>query len=150
MSNLMEKFHSKICKHILMVNKRSNNIAVRLELGRLPLFVNITCRILKYYVKLCKQHLNPIVGITLKVHKENNKSWFTFIRHILDNIGVKIDKLNNNNINNRFAQHSVFNILKNITEKVYITKIKEYTKLVLYSSVKKQIKDGIILDVNEL
>jgi hypothetical protein len=50
--NLIEKLHSQFCKQTLMVSKRSCNVAVRMELGRLPLFVNIICITLKYYCNI--------------------------------------------------------------------------------------------------
>ena len=140
MSNIIETFHSKICKQILLVNKKSNNIAVRLELGRLPLFVNITCRVLSYYVNLCKRDVHSLAKSSLKLHKDNETAWFNLIKGVIENTGFKIESITKNSIKGHNCKTSVFNKLKNITEKVYIEKIQECTKLDLFSEVKHKLQ----------
>lgn len=140
MSNLIEKFHSKVCKQILQVNKRSNNIAVRLELGRLPLFVNITCRVLSYYVNLCKRNEHSLAESSLRLHVENKSAWFSFIKCILENLGFKTENITKNSIKGHNCRKSVFNELKNITETVYKGTILKCSKLYLYSKVKNKLR----------
>ena len=40
-NTLFKRVHSKVCKYILQVNKIASNFAVRSELGRYPLYINI-------------------------------------------------------------------------------------------------------------
>ena len=57
-------------------------VNLQFELGRLPLIVNIVCRVLKYYVDICKRETSLIVTITLKLHNMSDKSWFSFVNFI--------------------------------------------------------------------
>ena len=48
----VEKFHTRICKNILGVKRRTSDIACWSELGRYPLSINIICNTFAYYVRL--------------------------------------------------------------------------------------------------
>jgi hypothetical protein len=136
-TGLIEKFNSKVCIQILHVHKRTSNYAVRFELGRLPLFVNIICRVLKYYINICKRDENSVVKIALKLHMTCKDSWYTFVKYIVENLGFKLSILSKSNING--SNNSVFNKLKTIIQDIYRSKIAECSKLTLYSVIKRKL-----------
>jgi hypothetical protein len=136
-NSLFEKLHLKVCKQILHVQKSTNSFAVRFELGRLPLAVNIVCRILKYYVNISNRNENSIVKTALKLHMESENSWFTFVKYITDNTQFNLRSLTKNNITG--YKNSILCQLKSISETVYKLKIAECNKLVLYSQIKVNI-----------
>ena len=49
----IEKIHTSFCRYILYVNKKATNNAVRAELGRRPLFTNLTVHSFKYWLDIC-------------------------------------------------------------------------------------------------
>ena len=145
MSSLFEIFHSKVCKQILQVNKKSNNIAVRLELGRLPLIVNIICRVLNYFVNLCNRNDSSLTKLSLAMQIQNRSSWYTFIKCVLDSIGISKDNITIYKVKERKSKTSIYNILRNLTEKVYNIKIKECNKMHLYSDIKCNLQRELYL-----
>lgn len=48
----LEKIHTKFCRFILGVNKKTTNIAVRAELGRRPILVDLVAHSAKYWMHL--------------------------------------------------------------------------------------------------
>ena len=81
---IIDQLHSKFCKQTLCVHKRSCNYAVRLELGRLPLFINIICRVLKYYINVVNRNEKSPVKITLVLHKTMENLWYTFVKQVVE------------------------------------------------------------------
>ena len=72
----IEKTHINFCKVFLGVNKRSPNEASRNELGRLPLKLQITQNIIKYWFHLKGLKINSIAGLCLEISNkmaEENK-----------------------------------------------------------------------------
>ena len=136
-AGLIEKLHSKFCKQVLRVHKRTSNFAVRFELGRLPLFVNIVCRILKYFVNICKRDPSSVVNIALKLHKMYDNSWFAFVKSIVNILGCDVNNLTTGMIKGN--KNSVYTKLKAATQVVYQSKIAECNKLALYSSIKSNL-----------
>ena len=78
---LFEKIHSKSCKYILQVNTNASNFAVRSELGRLPLFINIISRMVNYYVNICDRDKCSLVHNALNILKTTDvkESWYGFL-----------------------------------------------------------------------
>ena len=48
----IEKLSVKFRKYLLGVNKKASNLAVRGELGRYPLFIDVVLSLVKYWVRL--------------------------------------------------------------------------------------------------
>lgn len=133
--SLMEKLHSRICKYILKVNKSTHNFAARLELGRYPLFINIVCKILNYYINICERSETSVVKIALKLHKSNKLcSWYSFIKFIIEILGLDIKKITKCGI--KQSKNSVFNKLNKISEDIFLKKVQDCNKLKLFSSIK--------------
>ena len=145
--SLFEKLHSKICRYILQVNKQASNYAVRLELGRLPLFVNIMCKMLKYYVNICNRDDNSLVKIALKLHMKCKDSWYKFVTNIATNIGIDVYNITKSSVTGK--NNGVYTWLKNVCQKIYLTKIATCNKLALYSKIKTKINREIYLDLSD-
>lgn len=47
--NKVERFHLSMCKQVLGINKRANNVSTLSELGRYPLYKDIETQIFKYF-----------------------------------------------------------------------------------------------------
>jgi exonuclease III len=135
---LMEKLHSRYCKLILRVNKNANNYAVRCELGRYPLIIEVMCKLLKYYVNICKRNNHSIVKTALQLHMSNTGSWFSFVEHILKILCIDINKLTKSAINT--GKNSIRNKLYTMCQNIYINKLVEFNKLKLYSSIKTKFR----------
>ena len=133
--HLVEKLHSKFCKQTLCVNKTSCNYAVRLELGRLPLYINIICRVLNYFYNVVNRGEKSIVNMALMLHKCNNTSWYTFIENILEYTGFNINNFSKYCIKKSYV--SIFRKLKTKIEEIYLSKIVEGSRLKLYSQIKR-------------
>lgn len=133
-TTLIEKLHSKFCKHVLLVNRKASNYAVRWELGRYPLFINIVCSVLKYFVNIRNRCQHSMVNLALGINMQLKNSWYAFIEFILTKTGYTIDSLNNNIICQ--GKNSILSKLKNVSQSIYYRKLCDCTKLCLYSSVK--------------
>jgi hypothetical protein len=90
---LTEKLHSKVCKYVLQVNKNASNFAVRSELGRYPLFINIISRLVNYYVNICGRDKDSLVHTALEIHKSTDESWFSFLKYIVEITGFNMHTL---------------------------------------------------------
>ena len=129
-----EKLHSKVCKYVLQINKNASNYAVRCELGRYPLIIDIICKILKYYVNIRSRSEKSIVKVALSLHNSFSGSWLDFIKFITNSLHINLQNLNKNNIS--FGKNSVRNKLVVLSSQTYIAKLQEYSKLKLLSSLK--------------
>ena len=65
-----EMLHKKFCKFILGVHRKSTNIAVLSELGRLPLYFNVVKAMLKYHNRL--QKIRHFSSFTCSIHGINS------------------------------------------------------------------------------
>ena len=98
---LVEKLHSKVCKQILNVHKSRSNYGVRLDLGRMPLHVNIIIMTLKYYLQMNRRTcVNPLLESAFKLHKDNTSNWYMEIKNVLEFTGYCLETLNIHNIKN--------------------------------------------------
>jgi hypothetical protein len=133
-NNMFEKLHIKMCKQTLQVNRRASNYAVRFELGRLPMIVNVICNVLKYFINLRKRKDASVGQIALKLHILTDNSWFNFVKVISEILGFDLHKITGNSIKN--SKNSVFKKLKQMCQNTYRDKIVESSKLILYSDIK--------------
>jgi exonuclease III len=131
--SMVEKLHIRTCKQILQVNKHASNYAVRFELGRVPLAVNIICKVLNYYINIENQHGNSICKIALNLHMSNNNSWYHFVKSVVHRLGLNLQLITKNSLKNKGL---VFQKLKDLCKNIYRGKILECNKLKLYSKIK--------------
>jgi hypothetical protein len=57
----IEHLHLSFCKYVLGIRKKASNLAVRLELGRLPVENFIKSQTLLYFTRLYTTKLNPLL-----------------------------------------------------------------------------------------
>jgi exonuclease III len=129
-----EKLHSKFCRLVLQIKKNACNYAVRCELGRYPIVIDIICKVLKYYVNIGSRDNKSISKVALMLHESDNSAWFDFIKSIANLLNISLPKLNKHNISS--SKDSVRNKLIRISGKMYINKLQEYNRLKLFSSLK--------------
>ncbi len=60
-STCFEKLHVKFCKFVLGVGRKATNSAVKGELGRYPLLVNLLSHSAKYWLRLCSHDTSSLV-----------------------------------------------------------------------------------------
>jgi hypothetical protein len=82
-----EKVHNQACKQILGIHKYTPNLGARLELGRIPLSMQIIKKSLRYYVKLSSEREGSLLHQALQSEKElsnnNIDSWYGTLRCIV-------------------------------------------------------------------
>ena len=61
LKNISKDLHIKFMKVVLGVHSKACNLAVRSELGRLPLHIKIFSSVLKYWARLDELNDNPIM-----------------------------------------------------------------------------------------
>ena len=144
--------HLKASKHILQVSKSATNIAVRAELGRLPLMFNIICAISKYRARLESFKDDDLLYHALKSQKSlHSNSYKTatydkFADQLLKNLDIPACPVANiktlkTDLNNfvlpikRKCKEVYLDIFKNLMANLQNN---EETKLTIYSHVKSK------------
>lgn len=59
----IEKLHNKFCRYLLGVHRKSSNAAVRAELGRRPLILDLLARSAKYWLVMSAANNNSLANI---------------------------------------------------------------------------------------
>ena len=136
MKNILEKFHSKVCKQALQVNKRANNLAVRLEMGRYPLLIYIYNQILNYYVSLLNSNklVSKVIFYAQDQHTDSN-SWLNTTIKIANSCSITFSKTVDGE--KYIANKNVKETLKNMYNQRIADSVLQYSKLELYGKVKK-------------
>ena len=81
----IEKLHLKFCKRILGVHSKSTNSAVHAELGRVPMIVQISSLIVKYWLRITNpEYKDTIVGTAACSCVKANFQGVIFTNHILE------------------------------------------------------------------
>ena len=84
-----------ICKSTLGVKKSCTNLAVRVELGRLPLESFIKTQTSLYLLKLNNDNINPPLKeafhLSKILDKERFYCWFAYAKNIVSEIGFDIE-----------------------------------------------------------
>lgn len=92
-----EKIHIKLCKYVLECTRRATNIAVRGELGRLPLFLEVVFNTIKYLVRLSNADCTGLICDAYieskKLHSENKPCWFNCVDEILSYFNIDINNI---------------------------------------------------------
>ena len=63
-----EKFHLKVCKQMLGINRKSSNISSLLELGRYPIVINIYKALIVYLLRIMNTAKSPLLNTALSIH----------------------------------------------------------------------------------
>lgn len=87
-----ELFQLKFCKTTLGVHSKATNIAVRLELGRLPIIHKIYINMIKYWFRLLSCPRNSLLHKAYisseNLSKSGIKCWAFKVRNILNKLGL--------------------------------------------------------------
>ena len=145
---VIEKINVKLCKYLLGVGKRTTNAAVRGELGRYPLLINLTTHSFKYWMKIS---LLPIESLVRKSYLESmmtvldmkKQSWASCMYTILNQLNMQeLWELQGNFSGTTYSQP-----FKSSLEKMYATQWKTYisrenvpNKLCTYAEFKQDFK----------
>jgi hypothetical protein len=83
---MAEKLHLKMCRNILGVNNKTALPAIRGEMGRFPIYIDVTLNILKYLNHL-KNSTSDLLTQALEINQElarqNKYCWLTWAQSIL-------------------------------------------------------------------
>ena len=79
--NILQDLHIKFMKVVLSVHSKTSNLAVRSELGRLPLHIKIFSSVLKYLAHLDELNDNQIMmnalGFNMELFASKTFSWIS-------------------------------------------------------------------------
>ena len=80
----IERLNVKLCKYILGVHKKSTNNAVRGELGRYPLLINVFEHAVRYYNRISHANSDSLVKLSCFDNEicSNEKSWISVINRV--------------------------------------------------------------------
>ena len=94
MKNILEDLHIKFMKVVLGVHRKAYNLAIRSELGRLPLHIKIFSSVLEYWAHLDELNDNPITINALETNMElfasKKFSWISQVNKLLDVLRMSI------------------------------------------------------------
>ena len=90
----IESVQIRFCKKLLGVGRCSSNSAILGELGRYPLFVNLSLKCIKYWFKLLRMppSRNPraVYDMLLNLDEAGRITWVTFIKLLLRRYGFGV------------------------------------------------------------
>ena len=130
----MEKLHTKFCKFILQLPRKSCNYGVRYELGRYPLFISVILRSVKYFLNVLNRSPQSLVHIAVRLHMFNNKSWYSFIKYVVETLNYNINTICKADIKSR--KDSMCFKLRQLSQTVYFNELKLLSRMQLLLSVK--------------
>ena len=118
---LIENVQTKFCKYILGVHRKSTNIAVKSELGRFPLAIDLLHYSVKYQLALCKYDTNTFADQSLlecyKLTSQGKNNWLKPIKLIIENLGFGETWNNFGSLNpmhtNRIVKSSLVSLYEN-------------------------------------
>ena len=137
----IEKVHTKFCRYILGVQRKSTNAAIRGELGQRPILTDLLSHSIKYWIEIC--HPNKHQSLVREAYLESYSSdlkWASSIKSILT-----LFKLENIWLNQGSCyKHQTIRLLKKHITNLYDSKWLEYMnrddgKLRTYKEFKKSI-----------
>ena len=90
-----DKIHLKFCKYILDVSSRATNLAVRGEIGRYPLLLQILANIFKYLMHITEVFKNDLLTEAFQLSENLSNSgidsWVNSIKSILTYLKINVD-----------------------------------------------------------
>jgi hypothetical protein len=92
--NIIEKLNVQFQKYMLGVSKRATNLAIRGELGQLPISIHVIVHLLKFWIHLSKSDntlLQAAYKESISLHFNNKTSWFSTVCEICKILGIKFN-----------------------------------------------------------
>ena len=135
-----EKVHLSFCKHVLGVNRSTNNNLVRGELGRYPLKTTIDCRYISFlqHIKSIppqkKQFSIPSKALIANEELDCNISSISFSTH-LNNIGASTKSPNIL----KMTKNQVKNTMKLSHNIIWTSRIRGTCKSKFFTDIKRDI-----------
>ena len=135
--NPIEKFHHMACKHILGVQKHTAKSGVLLELGRVPLQTYAIKAAIQNWERIKSKQGNAHLKISYENAIEDNLTWISNIKDILDKNGMTNFHTNFYNDKPQFThKKNITNNLRHISQRSIQY---EKSKLHTYGILKKEI-----------
>ena len=110
---IISKFVGKFYKNLLGVPNSTSNVAVHLELGCLPVEIDIKESILKYWLRLVQLPSNRLVHHAYQFLLQNNisDSWMSAVRNIFNHTGYSFiwDEQNDLSFHDKMFSKSLSN-----------------------------------------
>ena len=139
-NNPIENLHMHMCKRLIGVQKQTTNLAVLLELGRVPLSLESTKLAIKNWERIKGGQANPILINSLKDAEEHNLPWVQNIRGILERNGLLALYLGNHTDKKPFIYKKLYERMSDIFHQDSFSDIRNQEhKLRTYSLFKKEI-----------
>ena len=108
--SLIERFHFKICKQVVGVNRKTSNIATIAELGRYPLYIDIQTMIIKYLLRFKTIKKERLLFKAYQEQIENineQRNWIYNAKNILDKNGLSYIFINHMNSQDIISEKSI-------------------------------------------
>ena len=143
----LETIHLKFCKYLLNVKTSTPNCMIYGELGRYPVHITITTRIISYWFKLLSSKqtkLNRIIYDVLFYMYVNDiykSKWLDFVKKTLDNNGFGyIWVCQGVNINYNMFKSEFKNRLVDVFKQEWKVSVEQCRKCILYKYIKTTFK----------
>ena len=142
----VERVHLKFCKAILKVNKSTPSCMVYGELGRLPLSIAISSRMVCYWAKIVNSHNGKLSKVMLNFllqlsHTEVYQSpWLLHVKKILDNCGLSFYWQSNVKCNTVYLKQIVKQVLTDQYRQSWLGYINTNPKCISYKTFKDEMK----------
>ena len=141
----IEDLHLSFCKFVPGIRQEASNLAVRLELGRLPVENSIKSQTMLYFARLYTTKLNPLLKesflLCQNLDFQGIYTWFSYAKSIIDETGLDILQLQNTTSSNqvKLPKKYVKSTLKFYYENLRnnkLSKLDQKSKLYLFSNLK--------------
>ena len=89
-SEVIERLHRKFLRKLLNVKTTTSNSGIYGEFGRYPLYINIKCRIVKYFIKLFIDKIENCILQTVMIELDkahNTNLWTNEVKALLQRTG---------------------------------------------------------------
>ena len=137
----------KMAKIALNVHKKTNNLAVKGEIGMYPLSIEIYKNMIKYFFHLIElaEKGNQIISCGMNecliLVNKGEKCWLTSVLYIFNLVGINPDMEQLHSVSNGDALSSIVDKLKSMFKEKFFHEIANSSKLILYSYVKEEFRE---------
>ncbi len=144
--SLLEKVHIKYCKYLLNVKTGTPTCMVYGELGRLPIDINIKCKLLCYWHKLANAKTNELANrmykVLYKLYIDNvfKSEWLNYIHKTLNECGMTDIWLNQGQtVTNSQLKSRIKLVLTDQFKQKWLADLENSQKCTLYKTYKKDL-----------